>query len=105
MLNHRLESMEGTLIKIDTYSVKASQYNHINNTYTKKELTERWNIINGKPIQRDLYSAFLIMHVKKNKKVIDRKQCIADYDQFIKLHDTVIAELKQNEHNPSSMGI
>ena len=105
MLNHRLESMEGTLIKIDTYSVKASQYNHIDNTYTKKELTERWNIINGKSIQRDLYSAFLIMHVKKNKKVIDRKQCIADYDQFLKLHDAVIAELKQNEHNPSSMGI
>ena len=105
MLNHRLEIMEGTLIKIDTYSVKASQYNHIDNTYTKKELTERWNIINGKSIQRDLYSAFLIMHVKKNKKVIDRKQCIADYDQFLKLHDAVIAELKQNEHNPSSMGI
>ena len=105
MLNHRLESMEGTLIKIDTYSVKASQYNHIDNTYAKKELTERWNIINGKPIQRDLYSAFLIMHVKKNKKIIDRKQCIADYEQFIKLHDTVIEELKQNIYNPSSMGI
>ena len=105
MLNHRLESMEGTLIKIDTYSVKASQYNHVNNTYTQKELTERWNIINGQSIQRDLYSAFLIMHVKKNKKVIDRKQCIADYDQFIKLHDTVMAELKLNKHNPSSMGI
>ena len=105
MLNHRLESMKGTLIEIDTYSVKASQYNHINNTYIKKELTERWNIINGKPIQRDLYSAFLIMHVKKNKKIIDRKQCVADYNKFVKLHDAVILELKQNEHNPSSMGI
>ena len=105
MLNHKLEVFDGKLIKIDTYEVKASQYNHIDNTYTKKELTERWNIINNKLIQRDLYSAFLIMHVKKNKKTIDRKQCVANYDQFVKLHDAVIEELKQNIHNPSSMGI
>lgn len=105
MLNHKLEVFDGKLIKIDTYEVKASQYNHTNNTYTKKELTERWNMINNKLIQRDLYSAFLIMHVNKNKKVIDCKQCIADYEQFVKLHDVVIEELKQNIHNPSSMGI
>jgi hypothetical protein len=105
MLNHKLEIFDGKLIKIDTYEVKASQYNHTDNTYTKKELTERWNIINNKLIQRDLYSAFLIMHVKENKKTIDRKQCIADYEQFVKLHDVVIEELKQNINNPSSMGI
>ena len=105
MLNHKLEVSNGTLIKIDTYKVKASQYNHIENTYTKKALTERWNNLNGKLIQRDLYSAFLIMHVKKNKKIIDRKQCIADYDQFVNLHDEIIEALKQNSKNPSSMGI
>ena len=26
------------LIKIDTYSVKASQYNHFDETYTKKKI-------------------------------------------------------------------
>jgi hypothetical protein len=103
MLKHKLNAVNGELIKVNTYKVKASQYNHIDNTYIKKDLTERWNLLNEKLIQRDLYSAYLLMHVYKNK--INRDECIQDFDNFVKLHDAMIDILKQNTHNPSCMGI
>jgi hypothetical protein len=103
MFKHKLNAANGELIKVNTYKVKASQYNHIDNTYIKKDLTERWNLLNEKLIQRDLYSAYLLMHVYKNK--INRDECIQDFDNFVKLHDAMIDILKQNTHNPSCMGI
>lgn len=50
--------------KIDTFATKASQYNHTTGEYSKKQLSDRWNDIEGLRIQRDLYSAFLIGNTK-----------------------------------------
>lgn len=93
------------LQKIDTYKVKASQYNHFNNSYEKKNLKDRWNYINNQKIQRDLYSAFLIMNVCANLKEIDIKACNETFDSFKKMHDKEILRIKNNKTNISSMGI
>ena len=45
IIDRKLKYYDRQLIKIDTYSVKASQYNHFDETYTKKKLSERWNIL------------------------------------------------------------
>ena len=99
-------SYEGKKLKfVDTFSVKASQYNHFTDEYSKKKLSERWNDFGTFKIQRDLYSAFLIMNVKDNLKKIDRKRCFDTFDRFKKLHDLEIERLKLDEKVLASMGI
>lgn len=59
IINRKLVSYEKELQKIDTASVKASQFNHKTGEYIEKPLSARWNNIEGDEVQRDLYSAFL----------------------------------------------
>lgn len=107
MLDNKLKWNGERLYKIDTYKCKASQYNHFTDTYDKKELKDRWN--KDIEIQRDLYSAFLIMNVDEGLKNINRNKCIETYENFKILHDKEIErlkELKLNGHKIiSSMGI
>lgn len=87
-------------------SVKASQYNHQSQTYTKKELKERWNHMpDGKEIQRDLYSAFLLQHYNPDTSHFDQESLERDYPRFVELHDQTILRLSQLPKKPSSMGI
>lgn len=44
IVHRKLTYHQSALIEIDTYEVKASQFNHIDQTYRKKQLSERWNI-------------------------------------------------------------
>ncbi|ONI46311.1 hypothetical protein AN641_01705 [Candidatus Epulonipiscioides gigas] len=92
------------LKKIDTKKVKASQYNHIEKEYKKKKLSERLTQIEGLKVQRDMYSAFLIMNVNEDLESINDKKCENRFDKFVKLHDKEINRLKLNK-NLSSMGI
>lgn len=110
ILNNKLKWNDTQLFKIDTYIVKASQYNHISGEYVKKELGERWNDfnVNGKEfrIQRDMYSAFLIMNININLNTINRDLCFSEFDNFKLLHDKEINRLLTNEDKKiSSMGI
>ncbi|MCC0740886.1 transposase, partial [Clostridioides sp. ZZV14-5902] len=68
MLDNKLKWSGEKLYKIDTAKCRASQYNHFSDEYNKKELKDRWN--NGMDIQRDCYSAFLIMNVNEDLKSI-----------------------------------
>lgn len=106
ILDNKLKFNGSQLYKIDTWSVKASQYNHIEDKYIKKGLNERWNDFENYKIQRDLYSAFLIMNVKDNLKEIDRDLCFKTFDNFKVLHDKEIERIKHsNDKIISSMGI
>ncbi len=106
ILDNKLKFNGQKLYKIDTTSVKASQFNHIENKYIKKDLNERWNDFNDYKIQRDLYSSFLIMNVKDNLKEIDRDLCFKTFDNFKILHDREIERIKNsNRKLLSSMGI
>jgi hypothetical protein len=99
IIDRKLKYQEKELIKIDTFKVKASQYNHFTDEYIKKDLSDRWNDFG---VQRDLYSAFLIMNVENDK--IDRNKCLEFFNQFKKLHDIEIERLK-NTKTIASMGI
>lgn len=107
MLDNKLKYNGEKLYKIDTAKCRASQYNHFLDEYNKKELKDRWN--NGMNIQRDCYSAFLIMNVNEDLKSINRELCINTYDNFKILHDEEINRLKELKLNGykliSSMGI
>ncbi|MCL6586403.1 MAG: transposase, partial [Anoxybacillus sp.] len=73
--------------------------------YNKKTLSQRWHETNGCKIQRDLYSAFLIMSVKDNLKEIDRQKCIDRWEHFIHLHHKEIERLRLQPCVVSSMGV
>jgi len=108
MLKNKLSSINGKFIEVNTHKVKASQYNHLNNEYNKKKLSQRWNYFNYDDkkirVQRDLYSSYLIKNVREDLKSIDRGLCEKDFGKFIELHDKEIMRL-ENTVNISSMGV
>ena len=107
IINRKLKYNGLEILKINTQKVKASQYNHFIDDYNKKELSDRWN--ESIEIQRDMYSAFLIMNVNDDLETINKQLCNDNYDNFKILHDEEINRLKQLKANGykliSSMGI
>jgi hypothetical protein len=102
IIDRKLKYQGKELIKVNTFEVKASQYNHVTNEYIKKSLSERWNDFGDYMIQRDLYSAFLIMNVYDDK--IDRSKCFDTFERFRELHNIEIERLKQTK-TLASMGL
>jgi len=94
ILDNKLKWIDRTLKKIDTWKVKASQYNHVEDRYIKKDLSERWNDFGEFKIQRDLYSSFLIMNVNNDLETINRDLCFEKFQEFKLLHDTEVERLK-----------
>ena len=106
ILDNKLKHLGTELHRIKTAEVKASQYNHVDDNYVKKELSERWSMIGEDKIQRDLYSSFLIMNVNPDLSSINRKQCLENYSKFKTFHDIEIERLKTSTNRKlASMGI
>lgn len=109
IIDRKLKYVGKSINEINTSKIRASQYNHVTNECNKKDLKDRWNKDLG--IQRDLYSAFLIMNVKDNLEEIDRENCFKTFDNFKDKHDKEIIrlkelkELKNNKKLISSFGI
>ncbi|MGL4522602.1 MAG: RNA-guided endonuclease TnpB family protein [Bacilli bacterium] len=103
ILANKLRFNGTELNKIDTAKVKASQYSHFDGTYTKKKLGTRWNDFGEMKIQRDMYSAFLLMNMKTLDS-IDRSLCFYTFNHFKRLHDIEIGRLRTTK-NIASMGI
>ena len=112
IMERKLSYAGGVLFKVNTYKFKASQYDHVTDEYHKKKLSQRYALIDGEPVQRDLYSAFLLMNSESDLTHADRELCFQEYDNFKKNHDICINELKEqnkskNKSNkyPTSFGL
>lgn len=105
IIDEKLKYESEGIKKVNTYTVKASQYNHIEDTYVKKPLSQRWNYLEDETIQRDLYSAFLIMNTNDELDLVDREKCLDTFDNFKELHEKEINRLKLANPKISSMGI
>ena len=104
IINRKLGYYGEQLIKIDTSEAKASQFNHFDGTYTKKSLSQRWNNFDGVKIQRDLYSAFLIMNIADDLKSFDIDKCNDRFENFYRLHNLEVDRLT-GKNNLSSIAI
>lgn len=104
IIDRKLSYYGKRLIKIDTWSAKASQFNHFDGTYNKKKLSQRWNDFNGIRVQRDLYSAFLIMNTAEDLKSFDINKCNERFENFYQLHNLEVERLTGYK-NLSSIGI
>lgn len=98
IIDRKLNYFNEHLIKINTIEARASQFNHFDKTYTKKKLSQRWNDLNGIRVQRDLYSAFLIMNISDDLKNFDIEKCNDRFDTFYKLHNLEVKRLKGNKN-------
>ena len=110
ILNRKLKYESLWLFKVNTYKVKASQYNPFTNEYIKKQLSQRWNEFEEFKIQRDLMSGLIIKNVIIDDKMkldkIDRDKLLNEFDNFKILHDDEIIRIKNsNNRLISSMGI
>ena len=105
ILEYKATASGGCLTKINTKEAKASQYNHLNHEYNKKKLSQRWNEMpDGNKIQRDLYSAFLIMCTDDTLSSFDNDMCTKEYPNFVTLHNEEIQRLTQIK-TPASTGV
>lgn len=104
IINRKLSYYGTELIEINTYKAKASQFNHMDNTFKKKKLSQRWNNLNGIKVQRDMYSAYLIMNINKDLETFNMKKCNDRFDNFLKLHNKEVNRLK-NHKNLSCIAI
>lgn len=104
IIDRKLSYHNRQLIKIDTWNAKASQFNHFDGTYHKKTLKQRWNDFDGIKIQRDLYSAFLIMNISDDLKDFDTAKCNERFENFYRLHNLEVKRLAGHK-NLSSIAI
>lgn len=117
IINRKLKYQRLWLFKVNTYKVKASQYNPFTDDYVKKDLNERWNCFNigdkEIKIQRDLMSALIVKNVilddKMKMDTIDKEKLLSEFDNFKILHDKEILRLRNLKDNGikllGSMGI
>lgn len=104
IIDRKLRYYGEKLIKINTLEAKASQFNHFDGIYTKKTLSQRWNDFNGVKIQRDMYSAFLIMNISDDLKSFDIDKCNKRFDNFYRLYNLEVNRLT-GKKNLSSIAI
>ena len=108
ILNNKLSGIAGEeLHEVNTFTFKASQYDHTSKTYKKKLLRDRWAMLsNGDKIQRDLYSAFLIMNSDAEMQHTNQARCEETYRKFKEKHDKLLVSMQEaGKEYPKSFGI
>jgi hypothetical protein len=106
IIDRKLHYRHSEIYKVNTRTFKASQYNHITNEYNPKGLTVRGQVILPNTwIQRDLYSAFLLMNSNDDLQTTNRDKCFNTFDNFLTLHNRCIERIKRTvKHRPKSFG-
>ena len=104
IIDRKLKYFGEELVEINTFEAKASQFNHFDGMYTKKSLSQRWNDFDGIKVQRDMYSAFLIMNIADDLKSFDIDKCNKRFENFYRLHNLEVNRLRGYK-NLSSIAI
>ena len=87
ILKNKVKRYGGSFKEVNTRKFKASQYCHIRNGFFKKQLSERWYKAGDINIQRDLYSAFLLMNSNDSGTGAIKTLCDETFNNFKNLHD------------------
>ena len=89
--------------KLSVSDIKATQYNHTNDTFdTTKKLTDRWNH-DTRDSQRDLTSAMYLTCIKDGK--IDKEIVNKKWKNFKKSHDKLIQiKIEENKNGKMLLG-
>lgn len=106
ILSVKAKACNGVVTKVSTFDTKASQYDHTNNTYQKKDLSERFaHLSDGTVVQRDIYSAYLLAHVNDDLVSYNLYSCKNDFPEFLKMYDCTKKRLQERKDwLPASVG-
>lgn len=106
ILNQKLGFQGKSIRYVNTWTVKASQYDPFLDEYKKKKLSERFHLCgNGLKIQRDIFSAWLLKNVDEKLEKVDRNKCLNEFNRFYKHYVVVEEQLKKaNKKLNSSIG-
>lgn len=103
---YRFKSSGGIVREVNTWTFKASQYDHILDDTDKKQLSMRWHTLpNGTKIQRDIYSAFLLYCAMNDLQKPDKEQCDEFFGQFLVMHDRCVGEIAASGRTVMNSGI
>ena len=109
IVDRKLSYQGFELHKVNTRTFRASQYNHVTDEYVKKKLGNRSVQIGSHKVQRDLYSAFLLMNSDVELQHTDRQLCMDTFHNFKELHNRYMNQLVSQHKSgvafPSCMGI
>ena len=79
-LKRKALKTDGTFEEVSTWTTKFSQYCHVCNGYHKKPLSQRTHTCGENDImQRDLYSASLMLHYNSKEKKVDRRSMLTHW--------------------------
>ena len=93
-LKRKAEVMDIPYYEIRTSAYKASQFHHDTGEYIPSPVNERYKIISGITVQRDLYSAFLIRHTLDTLNAPDIDACMNDFEKFADISNRELAAMK-----------
>lgn len=103
---YRFEASGGIVKEVNTWTFKASQYDHMLDNTSKKKLSKRWHELpDGTKIQRDLYSAFLLYCSGKDLQSPDKALCDDFFERFLELHNHCVEDIKTNRKVVMNSGI
>lgn len=106
ILSKQANRYGGTVIKVSTFETKASQFDHTDESYTKKKLSERMaRLRNGDIVQRDLYSAFLLEHIDTESLQYNMETLNSAFPAFLEMHENTKRRLQAvGSSLPASIG-
>ena len=105
ILKNKVKRYGGSFKEVNTRKFKASQYCHIRNGFFKKQLSERWHKAGDINIQRDLYSAFLLMNSNDSGTGAIKTLCDETFNNFKNLHDQEIKTIIKQKKMILNSGI
>ena len=106
ILSKKANRYGGTVIKVSTFETKASQFDHTDESYTKKKLSERMaRLRSGDIVQRDLYSAFLLEHIDTESLQYNMETLNSAFPAFLEMHENTKQRLQAvGSSLPASIG-
>lgn len=106
ILNKKANRYGGSVIKVSTFETKASQFDHTDESYTKKKLSERMaRLRSGDIVQRDLYSAFLLEHIDIESLQYNMETLNSAFPAFLEMHENTKRRLQAvGSSLPASIG-
>jgi hypothetical protein len=98
ILDEKLKYIGRSVEKVNTRTVRASQYNPLDGTYQKKDLRDRMIALNNNIIvQRDLLSAYCILHTTASNDAIDPQSAYDHFGTFKQHNDAEVARLRSEK--------
>lgn len=104
MLETKIRKCGGLVVNVDPAAFKASQYDHVSDTYKKPALSDRVKEVGGYMVQRDLYSAFLLSNAAGPERP-DRDRCLKEFGRFLELQDGAMFDVMMAGDSTKNFGL